>query len=100
MGDGCTCELLFSALQTQGDASSRVCMVHSITHSHPRTTQSHTHTHTRVFLQAREAKAKEKKLKDAHSTGLNQIDVMNDLVQLLQVCFYCVCVCICVRAAA
>eukprot|EP00983_Pelagomonas_calceolata_P071454 1151243-Pelagomonas_calceolata.AAC.4 len=35
-------------------------------------------------LQSKEAQTKQRKLKDTHSTGLNQIDVMNDLVQLLQ----------------
>jgi hypothetical protein len=38
-----------------------------------------------MCLQTKDAQAKQKKLKDSHSTGLNQIDVMNDLVQLLQV---------------
>jgi hypothetical protein len=36
-------------------------------------------------MQSKDAQTKQRKLKDAHSTGLNQIDVMNDLVQLLQV---------------
>mmetsp|Transcript_19160 Transcript_19160/g.53649 ORF Transcript_19160/g.53649 Transcript_19160/m.53649 type:complete len:674 (-) Transcript_19160:217-2238(-) len=35
--------------------------------------------------QSKEAQTKQRKLKDTHSTGLNQIDVMNDLVQLLQI---------------
>lgn len=38
-----------------------------------------------MMLQTRVLKEKQRELKDTHTTGLSQIDMMNDLIRLLQV---------------